>query len=69
MFNIHLRDPEKSEITALHVKRMIINEKNLEPRSQGKFNIQQNRSKSGNKNEFCTGIKFHNNFWLCFSGQ
>jgi len=27
MFNIHLRDPEKSESTALHVKRMIINEK------------------------------------------
>ena len=26
MFNIHLRDPEKSEITAFHVKRMIINE-------------------------------------------
>ena len=27
MFNIHLRDPEKSEITASHVKRMIMNEK------------------------------------------
>ena len=27
MFHIHLRDPEKSESTALHVKRMIINEK------------------------------------------
>ena len=29
MFNIHLRDPEKSDITALHVIRMIINEKKL----------------------------------------
>ena len=27
MFNIHLRDPEKSESTALHVKRIILNEK------------------------------------------
>ena len=27
MFNIHLRDPEKSESTALHMKRIIINEK------------------------------------------
>ena len=27
MFNIHLRDPEKSDSTALHVIRMIINEK------------------------------------------
>ena len=27
MFNLDLRDPEKSESAALHVKRMIINEK------------------------------------------
>ena len=29
MFNIHLRDPEKSDSTALHVIRMIINEKKI----------------------------------------
>ena len=66
MLNIHLRDLEKSESKALHVKRMKINEKFWNQDVQENLIYNKTGPKVGIKMNFAPESNF---FWLYFFGH